>query len=539
MKDCCSITQALLSSFALFCYILVFLFAVYLLCINREEGRHRMSMETSRLFEIFKLSLPPEKAVLLQNYVTAYDHHVLLPKKEKELMHRDFENAILKYDSLGVSFEAMLERLAIRNLGDFYSRSSLRWFPLDNAAKIYPFSMAHGRMAVFRLSVYLKEEVIPEILQMALTFTIKRFPSFSTTIKKGFFWHYLDTSKRRYSLETETSIPCRPLKVARSGSQSFRVIYYQNRISIEYFHIITDGFGGMVFLKTLLAEYLHLLGIESKKDSGTFDINKDPSPQELTNEFNRVPKTRKGSGFVDRPVMQMSGKLSRQRPCRVLHFLMNADSLKQAARKHHATITSYLLALIFIAGKQATDEAEGVMGVQVPVNMRKHYPSKSLRNFSMYCGIRLPFENISDIQTIIKKISGQLVEKTSRSAMSEMVTATGRIVEALRYIPLFAKTPVVKLVTNILSDKIFSNTLSNLGIVSLLPEVAQHVQHMEMVLGPAISNRASCALVTFGNTAALSITKITADPTFEEKLYSLLLSDAVSLTVEGSELYAN
>ena len=179
------------------------------------------------------------------------------------------------------------------------------------------------------------------------------------------------------------------------------------------------------------------------------------------------------------------------------------------------------------------------MNVQVPVNLRKFYPSKTLRNFSMYCGIKVPLQQISGIQTITKEISRQLAEKASRNAMSEMVTAAGRIVKALRYIPLFAKAPVVRLVSGILSDKIFSNTLSNLGIVSLLPELAQHVQHMEIVLGPAISNRASCALVTFGNTATLSITKITADPSFEEKLYSLLLSDDIYLTVEGSELYAD
>lgn len=498
-----------------------------------------MSKKTAQLFENFRLFLPPEKADALSDYFSAYNNHVFLPKNEKALMRRDFENAILKYNSMGIPFETALERLAIRNLGGFYARPSLRWFPLDSAAKIYPFSMAHGRMAVFRISVYLKEEVIPEILQMALTFTIKRFPSFATTIKKGFFWHYLDTSKRRYSLETETNMPCRPLRVDRSGSQSFRAIYYQNRISIEFFHIITDGFGGMVFLKTLIAEYLRLIGIDSGKDSGTLDINDEPSLHELTNEFTRIPKTSKGSGFVDKPAVQMSGKLSRQRPCRILHFLLQADALKQAAIKYHSTITAYLLALIFIAGKQATDEEKGVMNVQVPVNLRKYYPSKTLRNFSMYCGIKLPLQQISGTQSITEEISRQLAEKTSKNAMSEMVTATERIVAALRYIPLFAKTTLVRLVSSILSDKIFSNTLSNLGIVSLRPELAQHVQHLDVVLGPAISNRASCALVTFGNIATLSITKITADPSFEEKLYNLLLSDAIPLTVEGSDLYAD
>ena len=292
-----------------------------------------------------------------------------------------------------------------------------------------------------------------------------------------------------------------------------------------------------MFLKTLLAEYLRLLGIESGKDGGTFDIDAEPMPREGANEFANVPKTSKSSGFVDKPAVQMSGKLSRQKPCRVLHFNMNAASLKRAADKYQATMTSYLLAQIFIAGKYATDDTDGVLNVQVPVNMRKYYPSETLRNFSMYCGIKLPISRITDVQSIIDDIKEQLVQKSSRAAMTEMVTAAGRIVGALRFIPLAVKAPAVKLVNGILSDKIFSSTLSNLGVVTLLPELRKHVRSMDFVLGPAITNCASCALVTCGGTATLSITKTTADPSFEEKLYALLEDDAVLLTVDGSELY--
>ena len=64
---------------------------------------------------------------------------------------------------------------------------------------------------------------------------------------------------------------------------------------------------------------------------------------------------------------------------------MNSDDLKRTSKKYQATITSYLLALMFIAGKNATDKLNGEISIQVPVNMRKYYPSKTLRNFSMYC----------------------------------------------------------------------------------------------------------------------------------------------------------
>lgn len=121
--------------------------------------------------------------------------------------------------------------------------------------------------------------------------------------------------------------------------------------------------------------------------------------------------------------------------------------------------------------------------------------------------------------------------------MSEMVTAAARIVSSLRFIPLFIKTPAVKLVNGILSDRLFSTTLSNLGVIHMLPELTKHVESMDVVMGPSTTNRASCALVTFGNTATLSITKSTADPSFEDTLYNLLSEDKVSMTMEGSALY--
>lgn len=37
---------------------------------------------------------------------------------------------------------------------------------------------------------------------------------------------------------------------------ALRVLVYHDRIAVEFFHAITDGTGGTIFLKTLLAEYL-------------------------------------------------------------------------------------------------------------------------------------------------------------------------------------------------------------------------------------------------------------------------------------------
>lgn len=465
--------------------------------------------------------------------------HCALPKHWAKKLKKDYENALLYYDRSGVSPEEAHRRLQPRKLGGFYARGAAAWFALDDAAKVYPLSMGRNSMAVFRLSAYLKEDVVPQLLQMALNFTMKRFPGFATTLKKGFFWHYLDTAKRRFRVDMEQDLPCQPLKVSASGSQSFRVLYWKNRVSVEFFHVLTDGTGGMEFLKVLLGEYIRLLGGEFETQGVMLDVSDSAAPQETENAFRNVPSEKHGSGFVDKTAVQMNGTLAKTHPCRILHLKMDASRLSQAAKSYGATVTEYLLAVMFLAGKAATDELDGQCSIQVPVNMRKFYPSQTLRNFSMYCGVRLEIGDITSIEQMMPAIHAQLQEKADRQAMSQMITSTKKLVSSVRYVPLAVKQPVAKAVYGFLGDKIFSNTLSNLGIVKAPEAFYSYVQSMDFVLGTAMTNRAECTLVTFGNCATFSISKLTRDPSFEEKVESLLLRDGIPLAIEGSGYYGH
>ncbi|MDD4125602.1 MAG: hypothetical protein PHW77_07770, partial [Eubacteriales bacterium] len=452
-------------------------------------------------------------------------------------IREDFEKAFMYYSSEGIAVENAALRMAPENMGGFYTRPAVLWYPLDSAAKIYPLSMRNNRMAVFRLSVYLKKDVVPELLQTALTFTIKRFPGFATTIKKGFFWHYLDAAKRRFSIEKETYVPCRPLDISLSDSQVFRVLYYNNRISVEFFHVLTDAAGGMVFLKTLTAEYLRLLGADIPVFDGMLSINATPLPSETSNDFIKAEKAEKSSGLMEKSAVQMSGSLSKVKPCRILHFKLDAEKLIEFARSKGVTVTAYMLSLMFVAGKAATDGEIGSMNIQVPVNLRKFYDSDTLRNFSLYCGIRLPISEITSAGAVLPEIKKQLTEKATKSSMNCMVRASVGLVRALSWVPLFIKNPVARLVYGFLGEKTFTNTLSNIGVVTLPPEMARHIDSFDFVLGTGVTNRAYCSMVTFGNITTFSVSKLTTDPTFEEVMFRLLEEDGLTPVTEGSEVY--
>lgn len=49
------------------------------------------------------------------------------------------------------------------------------------------------------------------------------------------------------------------------------MIYRGKRIGVEFFHALTDGTGGMVFLKTLIGEYLRLKGVDFLYGDGVLD----------------------------------------------------------------------------------------------------------------------------------------------------------------------------------------------------------------------------------------------------------------------------
>ncbi|MGM9522518.1 MAG: hypothetical protein ACI3VB_08575 [Oscillospiraceae bacterium] len=497
-----------------------------------KKNKHQAS-EYSEYVE----SLSDSEREALSVYFRLLDQHLRLPREWKGAMLRDFESAILCCSRRGLPLSRTLELLSPSNLGGFYSRPATTWYPLDNAAKVYPLSMSHKQMAVFRLSAYMDEDVVPELLQVALTFTIKRFPFFATTIKKGFFWHYIDSAKRRFAVEPETYTPCAAMNVSISGSPSFRILYYKNRISAEFFHILTDGTGGMVFLKCLTAEYLRLLGHDIPCTDGVLDINDVPDAAESADDFDKCVSGKKTSGFVDKPALQMSGQLSKIKPCQIIHFDMDSCRLKALAHEKGASVTALMVSMMFIACKASTDLQHGVLHIQVPVNMRNYFKSSTLRNFALYSNVHMPIDEITTLDAIIPKVSKQLKEGISKDAMQEMMNGAVKLVKSLRLIPLFIKAPVAKIVYGFLGDRAFTTTLSNLGVVSMPEEMLRHIEKMDFVLGTVNLSRAACSMVTVGDTATFSVAKLTADPSFEERMYSLFKDSGLEPKVSGSELY--
>lgn len=470
-------------------------------------------------------------------FLTDVRARLSLSPKHTNWMLEDHLHALLCYRQMGYSMKEALQKLSPSQLSDFYLRERRDWYPLDHAAKIYPMSMSLKRMMVFRLSGYLKRPVVPELLQMAMTYTIRRFPYFATTIKCGFFWHYLDGAKRRYSVRPETQAPCAVMKVGNVTSPSLRVVYYQNRVSVEFFHILTDGTGGSVFLRTLLKTYLRLMGADIPDTEDAFSIEEMPQPAEWADDFIIGDKSGKASGFADKPAVQMRGMIPYEQPNRVLHFNLSTERVLELARSKGVTITALLLGYMMLACRDASPakRTKKKIQIQLPVNMRKFYPSISLRNFSMYCGIRLHPTEITTLEEILPIISEQMRIGTAKEPLDQTMQLSRQLVKYLKFVPLIVKRPFAYFIYGALSDAVFTSTFSNLGQVKTTPEMAEHIEKFDFVLGPPIQNKACCSLCSYGDHLVFTVTKNTQLTLFEDALYHYMRADGLEPYMEGSK----
>ena len=157
---------------------------------------------------------------------------------------------------------------------------------LDNAAKVFPAQNTKTWSNVIRYSINLTEEIGPVVLEKALKDVLPRFPSMCVKIRRGVFWYYFEhNDKLPVILKDNLEHQCVPVRYSETNGFLFKILYLKNRLTIESFHALTDGFGCAVFINTLAAQYLRLVGHNVSNGGTVFDITEKPKESELEDSF--------------------------------------------------------------------------------------------------------------------------------------------------------------------------------------------------------------------------------------------------------------
>ena len=152
----------------------------------------------------------------LDNFIDELINKIDLSLNYKNELIKHYYDAIEYYLEHNKNIDEIISLLDHKNIADFYKNNNRRKYRLDLAANLYTINTNYNDMFVFRIAASLKEDIIPNILQIALDFTIKRFPTFSAILKKDFFWHYLESVNYPINIEEEKDLPCKSfVKISR------------------------------------------------------------------------------------------------------------------------------------------------------------------------------------------------------------------------------------------------------------------------------------------------------------------------------------
>lgn len=414
------------------------------------------------------------------------------------------------------------------------------WYRLDNAAKIYPAMVNRRNTCVFRFAVNLKEEVDPSILQKALLDMRRRFPAMFVRIRHGVFWYYLEENKKIPRIRPEDCRINKAIDLYTNNYFRFTVFYYQNRISLEVFHSLTDGTGAVVFLKSLTYRYLELKGHKLQSEGLVLTIDQEATSEELEDSFFKYATMNPHKRYVaPKPYNIKDPRFPSGQGRGVINGRLSASALHAIAKKHDSTVTEFLSALLTQSVYQVYGERmikNDQVNICLPINLRRFFPSSSLRNFTLFFHSTVNNSKNAEFEEILRQVKDSFAKGLTKDGIIENINVNMQAEKnmAMRLTPLFIKKPVMTLAGVMFGGRLNTLTMSNIGVVSLPKSMAEHIQDFEFNLSNDINCAYGIGVITFGDIMTISMLRETRDTNLSMQVFRNLTSLGLKVEVESN-----
>ncbi|MCI7812705.1 MAG: hypothetical protein MR543_03370 [Robinsoniella sp.] len=403
-------------------------------------------------------------------------------------------------------------------------------YALDNSAVIHMASKRKHYTNSFRISVTLTEQVCPVILQKALEHIMARFPTIIAGIKRGDFEYEVVPVN-------EPPVVCLDQEyLADMGEDTIqacamRILYREKKISAEIFHALTDGYGGLVFMRALMMEYFCLkYGMNARKTEKEWAEESGDGEEKVRDDFLTYAGT-KTAHVNHRKVYGIPDEGGKEKPkINVMTGIYSVQEVLEIAHRFGVSLTTFLTAVmaasvIEMEKRRRDEENYETIQIMVPVNLRKRFPSVSVRNFSLYalpyvepCEFQLPFG------TLVKKINERMSRELSREHLTGMISTNVKLqkMRLVRSIPLKVREALLRFCFRFFGERNSCLTLSNLGEVSFPDEIQRYMERVEVILSPRRNAPYNCGVVSYQGNLYINFSRKAGRKELEEIFFENL-----------------
>lgn len=425
-----------------------------------------------------------------------------------------------------------------------------RWYKLDNAAKIMP-STAHGSdTRVFRMVCELREEVDPLILQEALDETIEDFPFLNCCLRKGIFWYYLDTRREPAKVYMDNQPPMKQIYYPGRKNLLYRVNYYKKRINLELFHALSDGTGGVAFLKALVRSYLI-----RRYNLNPETIRREEAPVDETTEdaFSHYYRTRKQRAEMNIrternwvkamfPVKayHMVGQRDPNLESHVLDGTVSAAEVLRAAHEKKVTLGVFAVAVFIeaVLGEMKVRDYDKPIVISVPVNLRQFFPTRTGRNFfGVFLVHFQPEDYDGTLDSIMSAVEREFRENLTEEKIFRSMNSYAELENnwAVKVFPLGIKDLGVGGINHLMKQGV-TTTVSNVGRVKVDPALEPYIEKFACF---NTTDTTQMCIMSFGDRLTFGITTAFTDHAMPRRFFRRLTELGIQVTLATNDYNAD
>lgn len=366
------------------------------------------------------------------------------------------------------------------------------WYRLDNIGKYYAAQAGRRTQTVFRYAAQMDRLVDPALLQQALDATTEKFCHFNVHLRSGLFWHYLQQVTEPVVVTPENLPICSPLHAGRRAPL-FRVSYYEQRINFEVSHIISDGRGSLEFFKELLRQYVERAYGETLPATSYNATHNESIEDAFDKNFEpQNSKTAALSRAYHIPSPRMADDPS------FLEYHLPCSAVLALAHEWQVSLSSVLMAALVEAIHSTfkrRDAGRRPIRIGLPVDLRSHFGSHTTRNFFGMAFITIDTsQKLPEAFELARLIQTQVSAQTQLDALKLRMNAMVKLEKnpLVRVAPVFLKD-LGLYAANLDAERGVTATLSNLGRITLEPEVATHVESINILTSTQGLNLLACS----------------------------------------------
>ena len=405
-----------------------------------------------------------------------------------------------------------------------------KWRKLDNTAKI--FSMEdYTNNNTFRLSVVLKEKVNPSYLKDAVIRTLIDYPSYKVKIRAGFFWNYFEKNDNDVIIEEESEMPCQSINFVMNNDYLFKVTYFDKKINVDMCHMLTDGMGGVIFIKSIIYNYLNIkYDLDIKVEDKYYDAGygRDQYLRRYDKSMFSVDKSKNIFLIKDKYNIDIN---------KTYHYIIDVDMFKKVCKKYNVSVTVLLTSLYVLALYNTVyDKKSGRdIYINVPVDMRKHFNVYAFSNFFTCMDIKANINkgNVS-FDSVLKQIKSEFGSKLKIENLKGYLSRDVKLGTnvAIRLVPLFIKKPIMKTLEKVVRRS--TTTLSNIGVFSVDDRYEKYIENVLVLVNPGNIQKVKCTICSFNGMLNVTINSNLDNNKFEVEFNRLLEEYIGKIKVESN-----